>query len=176
MTWKTLIEEMTLEEIPFANDILLYLDTQSIEVGESQMGSVDLSRVIGTTHQDYCGKTWWQLKPVPGTSRCDFINNRDVAFQPLKRAIANINKLERNPEYYFSREQKEYWSFYKINDDYYISSGNNRTIIGRVFLHLNSQQPMIHGVKITPAKFRKEPVAETKKVSLISRLYKWFKT
>lgn len=165
---------MNLEETPFANDVLLYLDTQSIEVGESQMGSVDLSRVIGTTHQDYYGKTWWQLKPVLGTSSGDFINNRDVAFQPLKRAVGNIQSLERNPGYYFSSEQKEHWLFYKINDEYYISSGNNRTIIGRMFLHLNSQQPIIHGVKIIPAEFHKMPVAEPAKVSLISRLYAWF--
>ncbi|WP_444907040.1 hypothetical protein ACJJIR_01330 [Microbulbifer sp. SSSA008] len=176
MTWNTLIEEMNLEEIPFANDELSYLDTQSIEVGECKVGAVDLTRVIGTTHPDYQGKTWGQLKPIPGTSKGDFMNNRNVAFQPLKRAIGNVQSLERNPEYYFSRENKEHWSFYKINDDYYISAGNNRTIIGRMFLHLNSQEPLIHGVEITPAKFRKEPVREPEKVSVISRLSAWFKT
>lgn len=175
MTWNTLIEEMNLEEIPFANDKLSYLDTHRIEVGESQVGTVDLSRVIGTTHPDYCGMTWGQLKPIPGTSQGDFINNIDVALQPLKRAVGNVQSLEQNPEYYFSSENKEHWSFYKINDDYYITAGNNRTIIGRMFLHLNSQEPLIHGVKITPAEFREEPAAEPEEVSVVSRLRAWFK-
>ncbi|MGO1500382.1 MAG: hypothetical protein ACTHWH_03745 [Marinobacter sp.] len=91
MSWNTFLEEMDLEAVPFSDDALSYLDTRSIDVEEPHVGSVDLSRVVGTTHPDYCGKTWGQLKPVPGTSEGDFINNWDVAFQGLKRAVGNVH-------------------------------------------------------------------------------------
>ncbi len=66
---ETLIEEMDVNDIPFFNDTLLYLDTQTIEVEKTRIGSVDLSRVVGTTHPDYHGKRWGQLKPIKGTSK-----------------------------------------------------------------------------------------------------------
>ena len=176
VSWNTLLEEMDLEAVPFSDDVLLYLDARSIHVGEPQVSSVDLSKVVGTTHPDYCGKTWGQLKPVPGTSEGDFINNRDVAFQGLKRAVGNIQCLERNPEYYFSDEEKDHWSFYQIGDEYYISSGNNRTVIGRLFLHLNGQKEVVHGVVVTPAEYKTEPEVEPERIGLISRLMAWFRT
>ncbi|AQU82653.1 MULTISPECIES: hypothetical protein [unclassified Halomonas] len=176
MSWNTLLEEMDLETVPFSDNTLSYLDKRNIDVGEPQVGSVDLSKVVGTTHPDYCDKTWGELKPIPGTSEGDFINNRDVAFQGLKRAVVNIQSLERNPDYYFSDEEKEHWSFYQIGDEYYISTGNNRTVIGRLFLHLNEQEEVVHGVRVTPAEFKKEPEVESEHLGLISRLMAWFRT
>lgn len=52
MSWNTLLEEMDLEALPFSDDVLLYLDARSIHVGEPQVSSVDLSKVVGTTHPD----------------------------------------------------------------------------------------------------------------------------
>lgn len=176
MSWNTFLEGIDLEKMPFSDDVLSYLDTHSIDVGEPQVGSVDLSKVVGTTHPDYCGKTWGQLKPVLGTSEGDFINNRAVAFQGLKRAVGNVRALERNPNYYFSDEKKDHWSFYQIGDEYYISSGNNRTVIGRLFLHLNCREQVVHGVVITAAQFKKEPEIERESLSLIHRFVAWFRT
>ncbi|UTD55726.1 hypothetical protein [Halomonas sp. MS1] len=176
MSWNTFLEEMDLETVPFSDNTLSYLDRRSIDVGEPQVGSVDLSKVVGTTHPDYCGKTWGQLKPIPGTSGADFMNNRDVAFQGLKRAFGNVQSLERNPDYYFSYEEKDHWSFYQIGSEYYISSGNNRTVIGRLFLHLNGQEEVVHGVRVTPAEFKKEPEVEPVHLGFISRLMAWLRT
>jgi len=175
VSWNTFLEGVDLETVPFSDDVLSYLDARSIDVGDPQVGSVDLSKVVGTTHRDYCGKTWGQLKPVPGTSEADFISNRDVAFQGLKRAVGNIQSLERNPDYYVSDEEKDHWSFYQVGDEYYISSGNNRTVIGRLFLHLNGRKEIVHGVVVTPAELKKESEVEPEHLSLISRLIAWFR-
>ncbi|WHI45954.1 hypothetical protein ACJJIW_11660 [Microbulbifer sp. JMSA004] len=175
MAWNTFIEEISLENIPFSNDVLLFLERGKINVGEPKRGSVDLSKVVGTTHPDYCGKTWGQLKPIPGTSDGDFMNNREVALQGLKRAIVNVKALEKNPSYYFDDNEKTHWSFYQIDDKYYISSGNHRTVIGRLFLHLNNQEQLVHGVTITPAEFKKKSEIDHNSPSLISRFIAWIR-
>ncbi len=44
------------------------------------------------------------------------INNSDVESQLLKRAVGNVQDLEINPDYYFSNDKKDYWSFYEIEN------------------------------------------------------------
>lgn len=179
MPYKTLIEEIDLQNVAFNRDVLAHVYNADIESIEIEIGSVDLSFVVGTTHPDYAGKSWGELKPVVGSLEGDFINNRDVAFQPLKRAVANVGALARNPEYYLSKEEKDYWSFYEIDGQYYIASGNNRTIIGRYFFYLNDLDPIVHGVKVTKSRFKRPklmPAIENSgRESLIKRLLNWLK-
>ncbi|MFJ5454475.1 hypothetical protein HP572_21590 [Pectobacterium sp. PL64] len=175
MTLKTCIEEMDLSTLSFANDILRYLDEQEISLIEpAKISSVDLSKVVGTTHINYRGKTWGELKPVIGTSEGD-ISNIEVACQPLKRAVTNIYALEKKPEYYLTMEEKDDWSFIELNGEFYISEGNNRTVIGRFFLHLNDKPPIIHGVKVTTA-IKKNGFHEVGKVkSVLSKIFSYLR-
>jgi hypothetical protein len=169
----TRIEDIDLQDLPFATDILNELDTQKIEVGTPSVGSVNLSKVVGTTHPDYFGKAWGELKPIPGTLGRDFVNNVQLNCPPLKRAYGNVKELDSNPQYYLNSEDKYHWSFYEIDGDYYISSGNNRTIIGRLFLHLNDREPIIHGVKVTPAKFKEKLVKPDTTENTKSGIFNW---
>ena len=147
----TRIEDIDLQDLPFATDILNELDTQKIEVGTPSVGSVNLSKVVGR----------------------DFVNNVQLNCQPLKHAYGNVKELDSNPQYYLNSEDKYHWSFYEIDGDYYISSGNNRTIIGRLFLHLNDREPIIHGVKVTPAKFKEKLVKPDTTENTKSGIFNW---
>ncbi len=173
--WNTLVEVMDESNTPFFNDVLAYLDTKNISTVGSTYGCVDLSKVVGTTHSNYCEKTWGELKPVVGTSRGDIINDTNVVYQNLKRAVGNVKDLERNPDYYFSQEEKDHWSFYEIDGEYYIAEGNNRTVIGRFFLTLNHQTPVVHGVRIMQATYSTKTVAEQKKKGVVSSVFSWLK-
>lgn len=77
-----------------------------------------------------------------------------VGYQPLKRAVVNVQALEQCPSYYLSTDVKEHWSFYRIDGDYYIAEGNNRTVVGRYFLFANGLPPVVHGVAIADAVFQ----------------------
>lgn len=147
----TLIEDIDVSTVPFSSSRLVYLDQRNIVANSTSIRTVDLSKVRGTTHPDYAGLSWGELKPVPGTVH----NPTDphVAIQPLKRAVSNCQQLVQNPKYYTSMGEKEYWSFYLIDDEYYVSNGNNRTVIARFFFHLNSLSPMVHGISVTTAKW-----------------------
>lgn len=176
MTWKTRIEDINLDTLPFANDILLYLDDTQISVtGPARFASVDLSKVVGTTHIDYAGRSWGQLKPIEGTSKGDFVNNMKISCQQLKRAIANVRCLESNPEYYFSTCEKDYWSFYEIEGNFYISQGNHRTVIGRFFLHYNDKEQIVHGVKVTTAAKKNDFQEAQNRPDIVSRIFRWVK-
>ncbi|MDY4348325.1 hypothetical protein [Pectobacterium brasiliense] len=175
MTLKTCIEEMDLSTISFANDTWRYLDKQEISlIGPTKISHVDLSKVVGTTHVNYRGKTWGELKPVIGTSEGDIFNT-EVACQPLARAVTNIHALEKKPEYYLTIEEKDSWSFIELNGEFYISEGNNRTVIGRFFLHLNQKPPIIHGVKVTTA-IKKNGFHGVGKVkSVLSKIFRYLR-
>ena len=147
MTWNTNIKEINLNEVPFSNDKLEFLNTSDIEIGEQYIGSVDLSLVVGTDHLDYAEKT------------------QKVVFQNLKRATRNIVDLKKSPEYYFKQVKKKDWSFYKIDEQYFISKGNHRTVIGRFFFYLTSQKPVIHGVSITEAKLKAKAANRLKRMA-----------
>lgn len=104
------------------------------------VGSVDLTRVVGTSHPDYAGLTWRDLRPkAPG----------ETGLQHLKRAGQTMDWLRSNPTYYLEKQDKLTWSFYELNGDYYIAEGNHRTVVARYFLLANGLPPVVHGVTIT---------------------------
>jgi len=168
---QTLIEDIDLSTVPFADDVLTAFDAREFEFGERCIASVDLAKVAGTMHINYAGKTWGQLKPVPGTLSNWDITNIDIIHQPLKRASSNCKSLHSNPGYYLSDEKKEEWSFYKVGDQYFIAEGNNRTVIGRYFFHLNGLNSVVDGVAVTEA----TPRIQTGNASRnpLSRLWRW---
>lgn len=149
----TRIEDLCLDAVPFAKDRLRRLRPGSIRRLGSVVSAVDLSRVVGTMHNDYADRSWGDLKPVPGSLAGNIIADTAVAFQPLARATANVRALELNPDYYLSRDVKERWSFYRIDGYYYIAEGNHRSVVGRYFLFANNLPPFVHGVTITEATF-----------------------
>lgn len=151
--YMTRIEDLCLDAVPFAKDRLRRLSPGSIRELDRVVGTVDLSRVVGTMHSNYANRSWGDLKPVPGSLAGNIITDAAVAFQPLERATANVQALELNPDYYLSTDVKEHWSFYRIDDDYYIAEGNNRSVVGRYFLFANNLPPFVHGVTITEATF-----------------------
>ena len=170
----TLIENIDLSTVPFADIALAKFDPQNYEIGQSSLTSVDLAQVIGTTHPDYAGKTWGELKPAPGTLSNRDPANIEVTYQPLKRASRNCQLLERNPDYYLSKDEKEHWSFYRVGNQYFISSGNNRTIVGRYFFHLNGLSAVVHGVVVVDA--TPKPISDKKQASpkFLSKIRSWF--
>jgi hypothetical protein len=159
MEYKTNIENINLDEVYFANDVLDKFDSHEYESLGTEVCSVDLSKVVGCYHPDYAGKTWGELKPVEGTLNGDreIIN---IAYQNLKRAIGNVRDLSRNPDYYLNKEVKDHWDFYNLEGKLYISSGVHRTIIGRYFLWLNDLEPLVHGVHLTHLKPKSNIVAQ----------------
>ncbi len=168
------IEDMPAAAAPFAEHRLSFFDGEEIAYGNTYIGAVDLSKVAGTTHPDYAGKTWGELKPVPGSLRNE-LTDTVVLYQPLKRAPANLQALHKNPGYYESLDKKDYWSFYLLDGKYYVAEGNNRTVIGRFFFHVAGKPPIVHGVKITEASRKKQPVQDApKKASWGARAASWF--
>lgn len=109
------------------------------QVAHLENARIDLSLVAGTEHPDYYGSTWAELiGQPPGHDRC-----------VLKRLNLNLQQLAASAEYYLSAEKKEHWSFYLLDDQYFISSGNHRTVLGRFLLELNGLPAIVHGVSVT---------------------------
>src|SRR5690606_5410978 len=100
--------------------------------------SVDLSLVRGTEHGDYFDSTWRELLGDPAKN----ISPR------LKRIRWALSELRENPEYYLSATPKENWSCYLLAGNYYVSTGNHRTVVGRFFLELNGLPTTVHGVDV----------------------------
>jgi hypothetical protein len=161
---------MESKDVPFFNDKLQHIDTSKVMIISQSIEDVDLSKVIGTSHPKYHGKTWGQLKPVPGSLRAD-IFDINVADQPLRGAVALSDLLVRNPEYYIDDGIKDNWTFYKLNDDYYIVEGNNRTVIARFFFHLNNIEPIIRNVKVKIVTCSEKP----NKLSILDSIISFFK-
>jgi hypothetical protein len=155
MPLKTRIEDMTIDCDPVASQKLCYFNFKKITSESIGYEDVDLSSVVGTCHPKYQNKTWFDLKPVPGSLRGDCVNNISVAKQPMRGAIANVQQLEKNPGYYLSSVKKEDWSFYKVGNKYYIREGNNRTVVARFFFLLNNLEPVIKNVKVHSVKLNK---------------------
>lgn len=170
----TLIEEVDVTLVSFANDVLSELDQRTISTQPAFIGQVDLTKVVGTTHPDYMNRTWGALKPVRGSLFGD-ICNTGVSYQPLKRAVRNVQLLKENPDYYFSKEKKETWSFYKIDDEFYISEGNNRTVVARYFLSLNEMPQIVHGVSISIASRKSTSSAKPIQLNYWQRFVEFFR-
>lgn len=128
----------------FASQRLVRFDEQEsrenvIQVAHLENARVDLSLVAGTEHPDYYGSTWSELIGHPQG------HDRSV----LKRLNLNLQQLAASAEYYLSEDKKEHWSFYLLDGQYFISSGNHRTVLGRFLLELNGLPPIVHGVSVT---------------------------
>ncbi|MBR7782329.1 hypothetical protein [Undibacterium luofuense] len=157
----------------FANDRMEHFDKREVlDLPFTQMiGSVDLAQVVGTLHPDYAGHTWIELLPTRPDRTQTISNNGRSQYQGLmKRGHRCIERLWTNPGYYTSHEGKEYWSFSKLGDRYYVNQGNHRTVVGRFFLSLNKQSTVIHGVGITefhlpPSQIEEKPEIQQKNVS-----------
>ncbi|MDK2050876.1 hypothetical protein [Aliarcobacter butzleri] len=134
MNYNTSILEIDHSRTNFANIILEEIRVCEASVKKRYIGSVNLLKVKGTTHPKYINKSWSELLDELG--------------RKSPRAKSNIQHLKDNPNYYFNDEEKETWSFYKRNDDYYIDQGNHRTILARYFFYLNNITPIIHGIII----------------------------
>lgn len=86
--------------------------------------SVDISKVIGTKHPDYAGKSW------------------EWCFSNLKRE-ENINLLDckEKIKYYKDKNYKsdsiDPWSIDIINGKHYTTQGNHRSIIAKFLSYLN---------------------------------------
>ena len=88
--------------------------------------SVNIFDVIGTAHPDYIGHSWIRMLKVG-----------------KRMKTINLPLLEKNPDYYFEKFQKEPAIEYtRINDRLYISGdGNHRTSIAKVlFYFIGSSQ------------------------------------
>lgn len=139
MSYFTKIQITPESQFGFSGELISHLDTRLIATcTEPVVTSVDLSRVIATTHPDYAGSTWGDLKPRPVGPRAE----------TMKRQSLNLSLLEQNPDYYLSRDEKEHWSFYRLGDQYIIETGNHRTIYARFFLAANGLAPRVHGVSV----------------------------
>lgn len=53
------------------------------------------------------------------------------------------------PDYYLSNDEKDNWSFYLVNERYYVSCGMHRTVIGRFLLASNHLPTVVTGVAVT---------------------------
>lgn len=67
----------------------------------------------------------------------------------LMRVEKNIEALKLNPYYYFDITQKQGMLFFKHKDNYFINTGNNRTVIAKYFFHYNNMEPILKNVYVT---------------------------
>lgn len=115
------------------------------EESYSEKEYVPISKITGTTHSSYEGLSWYNI------------------FMRLKR-INNIYKAFTNPIYYSQLEEgiiiPENMSFYKIDDDYYISSGTHRVTIAILKGIEGIYAPVTH---LKVSKFHKSAFEKIKK-------------
>ena len=93
-------------------------------------GSVNVFRIVGTTHASYQNKTWdWMIKNA-------------------KKISSNLKEYEWNPDYYLQTTKKGDISFVTFDGlDYYIMQGNHRSTIARFDFHYRGLTTL-HGVSI----------------------------
>lgn len=140
MTLLTQIQNMPEHQFGFSGDSISHFDTRLIaSCTDPVVTSVDLSRVIATTHPDYAGLTWGDLKPRPDACRN----------ATMKRQQHNLSWLVENPDYYLSLGEKDHWSFFRLRGQYIIEAGNHRTVYARFFLAANGLAPQLHGVSVS---------------------------
>lgn len=131
VTIKTNIQELQSRfPAPFSTQKLVnygeYLHNERITLRHhsiNTMGEVPLSQVIGIDQLH--GDISW----------ADLLSGRG-----LKKLRENLERLERNPHYYLSDQEKEKLEFVKIGTCYFVKSGKHRTVIARFLEHFNQQQ------------------------------------
>ncbi len=83
-------------------------------------GSVNVFRIIGTSHQQYQDRTWLEL------------------LMSGKRMNINLPLQDKNPQYYFSTENKLPSMYFNTFDgiNFYVGTdGNHRSCIAKFFFH-----------------------------------------
>ncbi|TOF62790.1 hypothetical protein [Vibrio parahaemolyticus] len=100
--------------------------------------SVDLRKIVGTSHCNYYGKTWAQLIPKV-----------EDEYYVLKRANQNLEDLAHNPTFYLPESKPLTISLAKLDNNYYILNGNHRSIIGCAFLLKNDLPPILHDISVS---------------------------
>ena len=103
-------------------------------------GSVNVFRVIGTSHPDYSGMTWKEF------------------LQKGKRMTLNLDLHSKNRAYYLDTIVKQPGMYYLTNDglNYFVGNdGNHRTCIARFDYHYHGLTT-IHGVNITDLRIDRE--------------------
>lgn len=136
--YQTTFDQRDIDQLSFANQKLAAFDHTEYEYQNSEIGSVDLSKVIGVQHCNYQERMWGELIP-----------QNDAPHHLLDRTERGLKDLSNTPEYYLSRDEKLHWSFAEVNGRYYVMSGVHRTIIGRAFLEANNLSNEVHGVHIS---------------------------
>lgn len=164
----------------FADDRLEYFDRSKFHgvpytyISATQ-GCVDLSKVKGTDHPDYCDSTWIELLP---TNPDDFAHidywERFKHEGRMKRGWNCIRDMRDNPGYYTDTSEKNHWSFCKVGDHYYISQGNHRTVMARFLLSLNGLPEVVHGVSITEYHVPHTATTSDRKRSVLETIKGWF--
>ena len=128
------LDKINLQKTTFANIKLKEFSFCYNDLENETTGSVNLEKVVGTSHPDYYNKTWGELL--------------NLLYNNSPRSKSNREMLSNNYKYYLDKEEKDTWTFVEKNGEYYIIEGNHRTIIGRFFLNLNNLSQIVHGVKI----------------------------
>lgn len=93
-------------------------------------GSVNVFRIVGTTHPTYQNKTWdWMIRNA-------------------KKISSNLMEYEKNPGYYLQTAKKGDLSYITMDGlDFYIGQGNHRSTIARFDFHYRGITTL-HGVSI----------------------------
>lgn len=96
------------------------IDPYVYEQVDQRSVSVPLSRICGSDHPNYAGRTW------------RFI------LEDAERISRNLQEAIDNPDYYTNHAQclsdSDEIAYVKINDDYYVEAGNHRTTISKFLL------------------------------------------
>jgi hypothetical protein len=120
------------------------------QLPNQNMAWIDLSKVRGTHHPGYCEKTWFELLPTNPDAYEHIDCGERWAYQgEMKNGWTNLRELRSNPAYYLEVTPKILWSFAKIGEEYYITQGNHRTIMGRFLLSVNGLPQLVRGVSVT---------------------------
>jgi hypothetical protein len=122
------------------------LRSELAERKHQRYGIVDLSLVVGTEHPDYHGSSWLELLGNPP--------GRPAG--RLKRIHSGLLEMASTPDYYLSNDEKDNWSFYLVNEQYYVSTGMHRTVIGRFLLACNDLPTVVSGVAVTELVLRSQ--------------------
>lgn len=164
----------------FADERLEYFNRSKFHgvpytITPASQGSVDLSKVKGTDHSDYCNCTWIELLP---TNPDDFTHldywERFKHEGRMKRGWNCIRDMRDNPAYYMDESEKDHWSFHKVGDYYYISQGNHRTVMARFLLSLNGLPEIVHGVSVTEYHVPHTVPSQQPKLSVLETIKGWF--
>lgn len=150
------IEDLGQDSVSFANDVLrkppIYNPNLEymFHLVDSYYSDVNLNFVAGTKHPSYRNKTWWELRPQPGTFKNkDNFEWIDSSNNLMKRMKQNTGSFNDNYCNLFDDSIKQEWSFWLFpGNKYFISSGNHRTVFARFASKVLNCDPVIKNVKV----------------------------